>query len=283
MLEIVRVVAVHPEANSVDVVVCRTSARICGVQVLHGWAGADHGVSGLVQPAEQDANSTAPWLADLDAKRAIYAVVAQLGMPVLLGFLHPQVGQLMFAERNRWTWRHPSDLYATVRDNADLELAHPSGTFLRIAAAAAHEDLSGKDYDKRWAIERNTGAAPWVALKVANAGGVHTTITIDPSGNVVVDHAGNLTWTTHGNAAITVDGTANIHVVGDVTVNADADLHLTVGGTITSQAALWTHSGDMNLTGTFSASVDVLANGTSGHHHTHGGVTSGGAHTAAPD
>jgi len=39
-------------------------------------------------------------------------------------------------------------------------------------------------------------------------------------------------------------------------------------GTITSNG-IWNHTGGFNVTGTITATVDVLANGKSGHNHTH--------------
>ena len=41
-------------------------------------------------------------------------------------------------------------------------------------------------------------------------------------------------------------------------------------------------SGDINLTGTLTASVDVVANGISLHNHKHGGVQAGSAQTGVP-
>jgi phage gp45-like len=42
-------------------------------------------------------------------------------------------------------------------------------------------------------------------------------------------------------------------------------------------------NGDVNITGTLTATGDVVANGKSLDHHTHGGVGSGTSHTAEPD
>ncbi len=280
MFAIVRIVSAHPEGNAVDVVNVRTGARTSGVQVLCDMASATFGSSGLMAPSEQD--DPKPFDADLDPARVMYGLMIDAGVPLLLGFLPPQVSQILFADKNRFVWRHPSDLYLTAQDNGDVELAHPSGTFLRIAATAPHEDLTGKDYDKKWAIARNLDAAPWISLAVANAGAApHTTLTIDPNGNVAFYNAGNVTWHTHGNVtaqvdgnlAATVNGTANVHVVGDTTVqvdgnlsgtvngtttlhlegaatiNADSTVHLTAGGNITSSAPTWTHTGLFNVIG----------------------------------
>lgn len=290
MLEVVRIVASHPEANSVDVVVMRTAAVVSGVQVLCGMAGADHGSSGLMQPVEQAA--TKPSAAPIDPAQVQYGILGYAGQPVLIGFLHPQVSQTLFTEKNRFMWRHPADVYATVRDNADLELSFPSGTFIRIGAAPAHEDLTGKDYDKKFKIARNLDSAPWLSVAIANAGAApHTTLTIDPSGNVTFENAGNLSAYVHGNATLhvggnttaqldgnlsaTVNGTAFAHVLGATTLHADASLSLVVGGTITSSAPAWNHTGPFSVdgnissTGTVTGAVDVIANGTSGHTHIH--------------
>lgn len=309
-LDLVRVVAVHPEANAVDVVSVRTGARVAGVQVLGGMAGADHGESGLMEPAEQA--QAKPFDAPLDPTRVIYGVLARAGgMPILLGFLHPQVSQTLFAEKNRFVWRHPSDLYATVRDNADLELAHPSGTFIRIAATSAHEDLTGRDYDARWKIARNTAAAPWLSVAIANAGAApHTTLTIDPSGNVSFYNAGNVTWHTvgnitaqidgslsatvnqnltalvKGNAQATVNGTADLHVKGNLSVEADANLALTVAGTITSSASVWNHTGPVNIAGNLGVAGNIAgtAGGSGGGSATFSGnVTATGTVTGQTD
>lgn len=312
MFEVVRIVQVHPEANSVDVVIQRTGGRVAGVQVLCGMAAGDHGVSGLMQPAEQEGGK--PYDAQIDPARVSYGLMAMAaGMPLLVGFLPPQVAQIMFAEKNRFMWRHPADVYATVKDNADLEVSFPSGTFLRIGAAPAHEDLTGKDYDKKWAIARNLDSAPWVSLSVANAGAApHTTLTIDPNGNVAFYNAGNVTWHTvgnitaqvDGNLAATVNGTANVHVKGNTTVqldgnlsgtvngtttlhlegaatlNADSTVQVTAGGAITSSAPVWNHTGPVNITG----NVSIVGNlGVAGNIAGTAGGGGGGSATFSGD
>lgn len=74
---------------------------------------------------------------------------------------------------------------------------------------------------------------------------------------------------------VTVSNNANVTVHGNVT--------LTVDGGITSSANVWNHTGDVNVTGTITATVDVLAAGTSGHTHTHSGVVPGGGSSGPPN
>lgn len=216
-LEVVRIIAAHPESSSVDVLLVRTGARVSGVQVLTGMAGADHGVSGLVAPAEQD--EAKPAEAQVKAERVIYGVMAMAGLPVLLGFLHPQVSQTLFADRNRFVWRHPSDLYATATDAGDLEIAHPSGTFIRIGESPEHEDLTGQDHDQRWAIARNTDKQPSLRIAVAAGGTPHTTLTIEPGGKVTLECDGDL--------ELSAGGAATIHSAGKLTLQSDDSIEAT--------------------------------------------------------
>lgn len=218
MLEVVRVVAAHPESNSVDVLLVRTGARVANVQVLTGMAGADHGVSGLVAPAEQD--EARPFEAQIQSDRVVYGVMAMAGLPLLIGFLHPQVSQILFAERNRFVWRHPSDLYATATDGGDLEIAHPSGTFIRIGDSPEHEDLTAKDQDKRWAIARNTDKQPSLRIAVAAGGTVHTTLTIEPGGAVRLRCDGDLSVQAGGHASIRAAGKLTLHSDDSVEITA---------------------------------------------------------------
>lgn len=62
---------------------------------------------------------------------------------------------------------------------------------------------------------------------------------------------------TGGTCAITADG--GITIIGDIT-----------------------HTGNINTSGTVTAAVDCIGNGTSLHNHVHGGVQSGGSNTGAP-
>lgn len=218
MFEIVRVVVAHPEANSVDVVVMRTGAKVCGVQVLAATAGSAHGVSGIPQPAEQSA--TDPFSAPIDPQHVIFGLMLLVGVPLLLFYLPPQVSQLLFSDKNRFIWRHPSDVYFTATDNGDFEVAHPSGMYFRVGVNPDHEDLTGRDYDAQWAIKNNTGTTPTVRLSVGPAGSPDTVITIAPGGVVTVACKGNLAATVGGTAAISSTGAMTLHSDDSIALSA---------------------------------------------------------------
>lgn len=204
MLRIGRVVEVHPEDNSVDLVMIDDGSRVAGVQVLSNSATGNTGMHDLPsvdRPGGDKWNITTP------TDRDMIAVVGSVGrQAVVLGFLFPQVSQMLFAEKNRKVTRHASDVYTTVDDAGNTELYHPSGTYLRIGTSANHEDLTGKDSDGRWKISRNTDKAVSVRLRVANAGAVKATLTIDPNGNVSLTHTGNLSVNSGGTMNLTSAG-----------------------------------------------------------------------------
>ncbi|MBX9901258.1 MAG: phage baseplate assembly protein V [Burkholderiaceae bacterium] len=68
--------------------------------------------------------------------------------------------------------------------------------------------------------------------------------------------------------------TLNITVAGNA--------NLSVSGNITSSAAAWNHTGDVNVSGTVTASTDVVGGGKSLKTHKHSGVVAGGAQTGTP-
>lgn len=252
-LSLGRVAAVHPEDHSVDVIMIRTGARLPGVQVLAEFATTNSGAHDL--PNVSMPPSGDKWDLTAATDRDMIAVVGYIdGLPVVLGFLFPQVSQMLFADANRRVHRHASDWYTTVDGAGNFEAAHPSGTFLRVGETPDHEDLTGQDVDGHWAIAKNTTRTPHVRLVVANGGAVKADIHVDPSGNVTVTNAGNL----------------SAHAAGTAAIQSDGDMTLTAP--------------NINLVGNVAASGGALTHdGTNvGHDHTHGGVSAGLARTSGP-
>lgn len=237
-----RVVAVHPEDNSVDLVMVADNARMVAVQVLSGAASGSTGLADLTDPLP--ANDADKWDRFTPTARDITAVVGYIGRhPVVVGFLFPQVSQVLFARTNFRVDRHASDAYSTLDEGGNFEWAHPSGTFVRVAESPEHEDLTGMDFDGRWAIGRNTDTAPWLSIMVKAAGVEAARLRIDPMGNVTLAHAGNL--------AVQTAGAASFDVTSDVTVNAGGST--TVNGTgavtITSQDSVQIQAPSFTVTG----------------------------------
>lgn len=223
MLTLARVVDIHPESHAVDLVIMEDGRRISGVQVMSMSAGGDFGLSDLAMPDGKgyDAKNT--------KTRDIYAVLSWVrDIPVVLGFMFPQVAQCLFADKERMVYRHASDVYLTIDGKGNTELYHPSGAYLRLGESGAHEDLTGKDYDKVWKIKRNTGQKVNIHLE---QGGGTASVNIAPDGAILVNSKSTVTVNAEGETTIkaphvTVD-TPETHFTGNVIAD----------GTITDLAA----------------------------------------------
>jgi hypothetical protein len=245
MLDLARVVDSHPESHAVDIVMMQGGRRMSGVQVMTPMAGTDIGWNDLPSPSMIGFDATTTQVRD------ILAVVAFAGhVPVVLGFLFPQVSQCLFRDKDRMVYRHASDAYVTMDKDGNTELYHPSGTYLRIGASGEHEDLTGKDYDGIWAIKKNTDAAVHVHLSVKNAGAEKCLLDIDPSGNVTLQNAGTLDATVAGNTTLTTPhvtmNTAELFVSGNIRANGTIlDLASSSGRSMDSMRSVYnghTHS-----------------------------------------
>lgn len=280
------VVAVYPEGNSVDVLVPKTGDRLANVQCASHTGSSNTGIMDLPEiglPVDDTRWNLATTLA---GTRIVNAIIWHIdGLPVCMGFLLPQVTQMTFERDNFRVHRHASDVYSTTNANGDHEFYHPSGTYFRIGASPAHEDLTGQDYDQSWAIKQNTGAAVHFHMQVANAGSPVATIDIDPSGNVTLTHNGNLTVNTEGNAEVNVTGTTTVESTGAATIDAPSvtiqSPQTTVTGAMTVEGPLSFQSGlsgtagsgggnAIEIDGTINSTGDQVANGISqiGHQHT---------------
>jgi hypothetical protein len=246
-----KVVAVHPEARAVDIVYLDNGGRVPMVQVLCDTCSTNTGDFDLPEPTAGPEPYSFIMTKDRDV---LAAVISFGGLPAVIGFKVPEVCQMTFKRKNFRVNRHASDVYSTIDDDGNFELAFPNGTFMRFAATPAHEDLTGQDFDGRWKITRNVDKALHFQLAVHN-GGVQT-------------------------AALHIDPT------GHVTLSAET-LSMLIVGAITSSASAWNHtgpvniSGDVGITGTATASVDVIGGGKHLKTHTH--LENGaGSQTAAP-
>jgi hypothetical protein len=272
-LRLGRVAAVHPEDHSVDLVMTDDGSRLAGVQVMSGAATTNTGSNDLADisiPSSGD-----PWDLTTQTDRDAMAVVGFFGRhPIVLGFLFPQVCQMTFDRKNFSVHRHPSDVYVAIDNDGNTEVYHPSGTFLRIGASPAHEDLTGKDVDGEWKIAKNTDSAPYVHLVTAAAGAVKADLQIDPAGNISLDHVGNLTSHTAGNAAVTVDGTTTVTSGGNAHVTAPQLLVTCPDTTFTGHVAI---QGGLAVSGGEGAAVSGNLAATGGS-FTHNSVNVGSTH-----
>lgn len=213
-----RVVAVHAESHAVDLVSMQDGRRFSGVQVLSPMAGGNVGHVDLPEPSVTDPNKR--FESGNTGLRDMYAMVEFVhgAIPVVLGFLFPQVTQCNFAAKNFRVDRHASDVYSTLDGAGNLEYYHPSGTYIRIAETLDHVDLTETDADKTWKIANNTTKAPGLKLVIKNGGSVRATLTIDASGNVSLSNVGTLSLSSVGNATLHSDGNVTISAGGNVAI-----------------------------------------------------------------
>lgn len=222
MLFKARVVACHPESHAVDIVILDDGRRFSGVQVLSPMAGGNVGLVDLPSPSVTD--PLKPFESANTGVRDIFCLVdfVSRDIPVVLGFLYPQVSECLFADANLRVNRHASDVYHTITETGDIELSHPSGSFIKISEDPAHVDLTGLDYDARWKIKNNLERLPNIRVVVANINGVQATITIDLAGNVSLVNAGNVGINTAGTTTVVSGGEVSLtapNVVIDATVH----------------------------------------------------------------
>ena len=259
-LELGIVVAVYPQGQSIDVLLPDSGSRLTNVQVMVPTGSDSTGAVDLPDPGLPQDDTR--WNITNDPKRNIRAVLGSYqGNPICIGFLLPQIGQMTFNQPNRRITRHASDVYSTVDQFGNIEVYHPSGTFIRIGTTAAHEDLTGEDFDAAWAIANNTATAPYLNVTIANGGAVKATFLVDPAGNVSLTAP---TFTVTASGGITLNG-----------ATLDKNGNLGVPGTAIVDGAFTTNS-------TFNAAGTTSGGGVNLDTHTHSNVQPGSGRTGPP-
>lgn len=204
MIEMARVVAVHPEANKVDLVFLQTGRREAAVSVLSSAAGTDVGFADLPVPKVQDTEK--PFEGGPTGERDIYAAVSRAnGIPFVVGFAYPQTSQMFHKEPGRMVYRHGSGFVATVDANGNFSIRHPSGT--KVSIGEPVPDFEGQE----WNVP-DTGKQPSISFSVSNkANGAVAGFTVAPDGSVSFQVAGAMTFIT---STLNING--DVHVTGDV-------------------------------------------------------------------
>ena len=237
------VVMCHPEDHSVDLVMCDDGARLSGVPVLSPNASARSG--GIDMPEMPEKTGEAKWDITERHGQDMEAMVAMMGAgnPVVVGFMFPQVSQMTFKDKKRRFDRHQSDAYSTVDGNGNIEIYHPSGTYVRIAETTSHEDLEKKNFDENLALDRNKDRKVSIHL---SAGKNRASITVSPDGFIFIR------------------ADKEVHISAENAVNIDA-LEINMSGEVSINGSGVTHNGK-NIGAT----------------HIHGEVRSGGDVSGPP-
>lgn len=163
-IRLAKVTYVHPEGQKLEVMFLDTGDYGRDVQVMSPYAGTDFGFTSGIPSPEQEGHE--PNKKTDPNERHIIAVVATLqGRHICLGFLFPQVTHMAFtkaADKNRLLERHTSDWYRTVDDMGNMDIVHPGFAlggvpliFMRMGVGPLPAILTGRDYDKRFALKRN--------------------------------------------------------------------------------------------------------------------------------
>jgi len=164
-VEIGRVVATHPETDSIDVELLQ-GGRLFYVPILRSDAGRTFGDAGL--PTITPGTS-----ATATGQHDVYALVAYLRgnalLPVALGFLGPKDTALLKRPSGSAIHRGPGGQTVVERDDGSYELRVAGGS-LRLGANGGSGSLATLD-----ASLAPSGAA--AAITLANTGGASVTLT----------------------------------------------------------------------------------------------------------
>ena len=178
------VVATHPEDHSVDVVLT-DGRRLVGVQVMTPNGSARTGTFDM--PAVPERKGGSKWDVSRKNGQDQIAIVDFVdGVPVVVGFLYPQQSQMTFKDPKMRFARHQSDVAWSIDGDGNIQLDHPSGTYIRIGESADRVDMGGGNADGSLAPDRNTGRK--VNIRIGLAGGT-LDLTMSPDGGLTINAA----------------------------------------------------------------------------------------------
>lgn len=241
VLRLGKVVKVHPSDHSIDVVLTDNGAKMANVQLLAPTASTRAGRVDLPTPDLPDPAN--PWSMALSETHDLMAVVAMMGgVAVCLGFLYPQVNQLAMPEatQNFRIDRHASDFYQTIDDNGVMTFNHPGGSY--ISMGGGFVDLTGQDFDRKWALDRNQNSITTTIYNPTGPGAEkpsegmiscsHTEVAMKAVGKGGATLSLTLTGfiTAHASDSISADADK------DISANADEDISATAGQNISVTA-----------------------------------------------
>ena len=216
------VVEVHPEDHSVDLVMADDGSRLVGVQVMTSNGSTRSGSVDLPEIPKRKNK----WDISQATGQDMHAIVGFIGRnPVVTGFIFPQVNQMTSTDPKLSVTRHQSDVMTTIDGDGNIQIAHPSGLFLRIGAAPEKTDYTKKNADASLAVDRNTSSTPYVRLSMAGGKAV---LTISPAGDVTLTTETTVDVTAKGAATIKAASikldTPETHITGNVTIDGSTTL-----------------------------------------------------------
>lgn len=215
------VVEVYPNGHAVDLVMLDDGTRHYGVQIQTMNGSTRSGTVDLPEIPKRDNK----WDITQATGQDMIATVDFIGRnPVVTGFLYPQINQMLLKDKKTKLFRHQSDVTQTIDGDGNIQVTHPSGTYIRIGEATASDTLDGKHAHSS-TTDRNTSKQ--VNIHIGMAGGV-LELTMSPTGSVslrcnqgVSIEAGQAS--TFKAPAITLDA-AETTITGKLTVQGDTSV-----------------------------------------------------------
>lgn len=261
------VVATHAEDHSVDLVMADDGSRLVGVQVLTPSGSARTGTIDLPEvPGSKD-----KWDITKRNGQDMEALVGFLGRnPVVVGFLYPQINQVLQKDAKTRYSRHRSDVDWSIDGDGNIQLTHPGGAYVRIGETPDHVSAAGQNADASAKFDRNTGRR--VNVRIGLAGNA-VVLTMTPDGSV--------TFKLEQDFTIEAEGKALIKAPGGITLDAPETTctgNLTVDGALTYKGGMKGSGGsgsaavidgNVQVNGSGNVSGDWLAGGANSNHHSH--------------
>jgi hypothetical protein len=165
-----------------------------------------------------------------------------------------------------------------IDGDGNMEIKHPSGTYIRIGEAPDSADVAAKNVDASLAVDRNTGRK--VHLRIELAGNV-AKLTMTPEGECTLELAKSFNLTAGEN--INMEAAGNISIKAGGTISTESGGNTTIKAPqITADTGLLDVTGAMTVAQGVTAGGDVKAGSVSLQNHLTTGVISGPSLSGPP-
>ena len=222
-----KVVRTHPNGNSVDLLFFEDGSRASNVLCMaSSGASVNSGFVDLPDTGKGDGEDAWTW--DDDGKSMTAVVGFMRGQPLVIGFLYPQVNQMAFNEKNRMIYRHSSNAYVTMDKEGNIDVVHPSGSFIRIGEKTTEKKMGGADFDGKWEVKQGKPAS--IHIEVISGSDVLAQVTMKDTGEVLIDTRKGLNMVSDTFVKVLAEGDVNVEAKGNATVKAGGDVLSEAGG-----------------------------------------------------